>query len=147
MVGFFYVRKLIESRKLSRDFADRQITVIAYVAKGKHVHWLNYHRDLDDFFDMNTPKQLAMRIGDLANQFVHSYVFYLWIEETGPLRGVLVASDRVRNKELLQVSARDIVSIFELAATGEDDDAISVTYDDKRKDYTLRLAKCEGNRG
>jgi hypothetical protein len=69
------------------------------------------------------------------------------MEETGPLRGVLVASDRVRNKELLQVSARDIVSIFELAETGEDDDAISITYDDKRKDYTLRLAKREASRG
>ena len=38
MVGFFYVRKLVESRKLSRDFADRQIPATSYPAKGKHIH-------------------------------------------------------------------------------------------------------------
>jgi hypothetical protein len=65
MVGFFYVRKLIESRKLSRDFADRQITATAYPARGKHVHLMNCRRDLDELFDMSAPKQLAMKIEDL----------------------------------------------------------------------------------
>jgi hypothetical protein len=102
MVGFFYVRKLIESRKLSRDFADRQITATAYPAKGKHVHLMNCQRDLDELFDMSAPKQLAMKIEDLANQLIHSYIFYLSTEETGPLRGILVASDRIRNRELLR---------------------------------------------
>jgi hypothetical protein len=141
MVGFFYVRKLIESRKLSRDFADQQFKVTSYAAKGRHIHFLNYHRDLDELFDMNAPKQLSMRIEDLAHQMIHSYIFYLCTEAAGGLRSVLVASDRIRNSKLLEISAKHIVEIFEIAAKGEDDDAISMTYVEKKGDYVVRIAK------
>jgi hypothetical protein len=139
MVGFFFVRKLIESRKLSRDFADRRIPAFSYPAKGEHIHLMNVRRDLDELFDMEAPTKVSMKVEDLANQLIHSYVFYLSIEEAGSLRGILVASDRIRNRELLEISARDIVKIFDLAAKGEK--AISVRYDDKRQDYVVRLAK------
>jgi hypothetical protein len=140
MVGFFYVRKLIESRKLSRDFAETVIKVAAYPAKGERVHWMNYRRDPDEFFVMSAPRQLATKIEDLANQLIHSYIFFLSMEETGALSGILVASDRSRSKEL-EVSAQDIIKIFELAAQGETNKAVSIKYDDKRKDYVVRLAE------
>jgi hypothetical protein len=141
MVGFFSVRKLIESRKLSRDFADRQVKATAYPTKGKHVHLLNVRRDVDELFNLDAPKQTTMKIEDLANQLIHSYIFYLSMEVEGQLNGILVASDRIRNKELLQVSSLDVIKIFELAAKGEGDKAISMNYDDKRQDYIVRLAK------
>ena len=146
MVGFFFVRKLIESRKLSRDFADRQIQVIAYPAKGKHIHLMNARRDVEELFDLDAPKQLNLKFEDLANQLIHSYIFYLSIEESGALQGILVASDRIRNRELLEVSARDIIKIFELAAKGEGHKAISMNYDNKRQDYVVRLAKPQKRR-
>jgi hypothetical protein len=141
MVGFFYVRKLIESRKLSRDLADRQFKVTSYPAKGRHIHYLNYHRDLDELFDMGAPKQVSMTIEDLANQLIHSYIFCLLTEAAGGLRGVLVASDRIRNCELLEISTKDIIKIFEIAAKGEDDEVISMTYVEKKGDYVVRIAK------
>jgi hypothetical protein len=140
MVGFFYVRKLIESRKLSRDFADRQVKATGYPTKGKHVHLMNLHRDIDQLFDLDAPKQTTMKIEDLANQLIHSYIFYLMTTEEGPLDGIMVASDRIRNKELLQVSLLDIIKIFELAAKGEGDKAIRMKYDDKKQDYVVRIA-------
>src|SRR3954447_25975700 len=106
MVGFFYVRKLIESRKLSRDFADRQFKTTSYPAKGKHIHLMNLRRDVDELFDLDEPRQVAMKIEDLANQLIHSYIFYLSMGEHGGLDGILVASDRIRNKELLQLPSR-----------------------------------------
>jgi hypothetical protein len=141
MVGFFYVRKLIESRKLSRDFADRPIPATSYPAKGKHIHLMNVHRDLDRLFDLDAPTKVSRKIEDLANQLIHSYIFYLSVEEDGPLQGVLVASDRIRHRELLEISARDIIKIFDLAAKGEDDKAVGMHYDYKRQDYVVRLAK------
>jgi hypothetical protein len=141
IVGFFYVRKLIESRKLSRDFADRQVKATAYSTKGKHVRLLNRRHDLDELFDLDAPKETAIKIEDLANQLIHSYIFYLSMEKEGQFTGVFVASDRIRNKELLQISSLDVIKIFELAAKGESDKAISWNYDDKAQDYIVRLAK------
>jgi hypothetical protein len=135
-----YVRKLIESRKLSRDFADRQVKATAFPTKGKQVHLMNLRHDVDELFDLDPPKQTTMKIEDLANQLIHSYIFYVMTEE-GEFNGILVASDRIRNKEPLQVSSLDIIKIFELAAKGEADKTISMNYDDKSQDYVVRLAK------
>ncbi|SPE36810.1 hypothetical protein SBA3_250025 [Candidatus Sulfopaludibacter sp. SbA3] len=77
MIGFFYVRKLIDSRKLSRDFADRQIKLKAYPSIGKHVHLMNVHHHLDEFFDMGTHRHKTLKIEQIANQVIHSYIFYL----------------------------------------------------------------------
>ncbi|MEK7995804.1 MAG: hypothetical protein AAB403_18555 [Planctomycetota bacterium] len=139
MVGFFYVRKLIDSRKLSRDFADRQIKLTAYPSTGKHVHLMNVHHDLDEFFDMGTHQQKTAKIEQIANQVIHSYIFYLVTEESGPLQGIIVASDVVRDRELLEFSLSDVIKIFELAGKGEDDKAITLRYDDKRQDYVMRI--------
>jgi hypothetical protein len=139
MVGFFYVRKLIDSRKLSRDFADRQIKLTAYPSNGKHVHLMNVHHDLDEFFDMDTHRHKTLKIEQIANQVIHSYIFYLVTEESGPLRGIIVASDVVRDRELLELSLSDVMKIFELAGKGEDDKAITLRYDDKRQDYVMRI--------
>ena len=105
MVGFFYVRKLIESRKLSREFADRQVKATSYPAKGTHIHFMNFHRDVNELFDLNSPKSIRIKIEDLANQVIHSYMSYLSISENG-FAGILVASDRTRNKELFEISKR-----------------------------------------
>ena len=141
MVGFFYVRKLIESRKLSRDFADRQIRVISYPAKGEHVQMFNRRRDPGELFDLAAPKQTAVKTEVLANQLIHSYIFHLSMQETGQLCGIFVASDRFRNIELFEISAHDVISIFELAAKGERDKAISYDYDSEKGDYVVSIAK------
>jgi hypothetical protein len=141
MVGFFYVRKLIDSRKLSRDFADRQITLRAYPSTGKHVHLLNARHNLDEFFDMGTHQHETLNIEQIANQVIHSYIFYLVTDELGPLQGVLVASDFVRNRKLLELSLADVIQIFELAGKGENDKAITFGYDEKRQDYVVRILR------
>jgi hypothetical protein len=139
MVGFFYVRKLIDSRKLSRDFAERQFKLRAYPSTGKHVHLMNVHHDLDEFFDMETRRHKTLKIEQIANQVIHSYIFYLVTEKSGPLQGIVVASDIVRDRELLELSLSGVIKIFELAGRGEDDKAITLRYDDKRQDYVMRI--------
>jgi hypothetical protein len=52
-----------------------------------------------------------------------------------------VASDRFRNIELFEISAHDVIRIFELAAKGERDKAISYDYDSKKGDYVVTIAK------
>jgi hypothetical protein len=81
-----------------------------------------------------------MKIEELANQLIHSYIFYLAMRRNRGLTGILVASDRLRNKALLELSLCHIIKIFTLAANGEDDKPISMRYDDKKEDYIVRLA-------
>lgn len=50
-----------------------------------------------------------------------------------------MASDVIRDKELIEISLENVVKIFELAGKGEGDRAISLRYDEKRQDYVLRI--------
>ena len=74
---------------------------------------MNVHHDLDEFFNMDTHRHKALKIEQIANQVIHSYIFYLVTDESGPLRGIIVASDLVRDRELL-ISLSDVIKIFEL---------------------------------
>ena len=136
MVGFFYVRKLIDSRKLSRDFADRQVKVVTYPSKGTHIHLLNRRKEVQELFDLEVSTQGSIKVEQLANQLIHSYVFYLLFDEPGALIAIVVASDNTRNKELFQVPLKEIIKIFELAAEGEN--SIIMNYDEMRQDYVVR---------
>ena len=77
---------------------------------------MNLRHDVDQLFDLDAPKKTTMKIEDLANHLIHSYIFYLMMTDAGTLDGIMVASDRIRNKELHQISSLDIIKIFELAA-------------------------------
>ena len=59
----------------------------------------------------------------------------------GPLRGILVASDYIKNDELLEVSIKDIMKVFNLAADAESDKPLEIRYNVKRKDYVVRIAR------
>lgn len=90
---------------------------------------------------MDSPRQRSLKLEDVANQLIHSYIFYLITNESGPLEGIVVASDYLRNRELLSIDLTVIIKIFELAAEGEDDQGISVRYDEKRQDYVVRTLR------
>ena len=89
---------------------------------------------------MDQPGQSTITTEDLANQLIHSYIFWLSTDDAG-LKGILVASDRIRNQELLEITLGDILDIFDTAAEGEGGKCINMTYDDKKRDYVVRLGK------
>jgi hypothetical protein len=57
------------------------VKATAFPTKGKQVHLMNLRHDVDELFDLDPPKQTTMKIEDLANQLIHSYIFYLMTEE------------------------------------------------------------------
>jgi hypothetical protein len=137
MFGFFAVRKLIESRKLTEKVSRMSLQVQNYPPKGRKIHHFNVHR-IDDLYDLTRPKAGRVGLPFLCNQVVHSYVFSWTFEEPLTLSGVLVSSDRERSKRLLQISIAAIIRTFEAIGS---DDAVGLTarFDDKKGDYVLHL--------
>ena len=69
---------------------------------------MNVHHDLDKFVDMGRHRHKTLKIEQIANEVIHSYIFSLVMEESGPLQGIVVASDVVRDRELLELSLSDV---------------------------------------
>jgi hypothetical protein len=140
MLGFYSIRKLIDSRKLTIDFASEQVKVTTYRPTGKHVHMMNC-RNLDELYDFNSGKFRTVTLKYLCHQIIHSYVFGLIFDESNRFTSIVVSSEQARLRELLEVDVAVITTLFERAGKGEDDEAISIRYNNKQGDYVVRLRR------
>ena len=113
MMGFYGVRKLLEAKKLSLSVASHTVRLHAYPPTGKPVTLRNWHK-LDLLYRFQERQLVSLGLRELCHQFVHSYVFCPWFGRVMNLRGFLLASDRQRCKALLEVTAHEVVRIFEL---------------------------------
>jgi hypothetical protein len=134
MLGFYSIRKLMESAKLTDHVSKMEVPLHSYPSTGRNVHLMNKHR-LDELYDFARPTHQTVLLPFLCNQLVHSYIFALLFSEDGPLAGILVASDRQRKKELLEVSIEVLIDIFERVGKDEANVAKVFRFDEKKGDY------------
>lgn len=137
MLGCFSVRKLIESKKVSDDVANRTIELKSFPAIGKPVTFLNWHR-IPDLYDADAPRADSLRTVDLCNQVVHSYVFLPVFGVNGRLASVLFASDRVRNRRLYSLKVSVLAKLFHTVGVN-DPLYFGMTMDAKTKDYRVKV--------
>jgi hypothetical protein len=136
-ISFYSIRKLIEAKKLSRTILTRHIGAFSYPAKGKEVTWLNWH-NLHELYDFDQQQEEPLDLEFLCNQVIHCYVFSPIFEEHGELAGILLASDRMKNKKLYEVSIDEVVKI--LMAIGQDyPNAGQFTFNEKTRDFDVEL--------
>lgn len=138
MLGFYSIRKLTESAKLTDKVSKMSVPVRSYPATGRTVHLLNWHR-LDKLYDFEKPRKRTTSLPFLCNQVIHSYVFSLLFSEGGKLAGILVASDRERSRELLEVSVEKIIDVFEKVGRDEANVAVTFRFDEKKGDYIYKF--------
>ncbi len=136
MVGFYAVRKLIESKKLTDSLRSKLIQVTELAPTGKPVQLYNWHH-IDRLYILDKPKKKKIDLPTLCNQFVHSYIFLPIFDEARKLNGVYVTSDRKRSACLYYVDVQKIIEIFE--QVGEDYPASQTfIWDSKKGDYKVK---------
>jgi hypothetical protein len=133
----YVVRKLMDAKCISTDKESCPIPVRTYRAIGKPVTLLNWHR-ITDHYDLETPCDTSLPLRDVCNQLIHSYVFLpLTASKTGPVRAVLISSDRERNRQLYELGLAAFAEI--LRGIGEDYPACAkLVFDRVKADYEVR---------
>ena len=143
MIGFYSVRKLVEAKKLSDDTVARTIPILSYQSREKPVTRSNWHR-LEELYDMERHSVEEMKLFDLANQFIHSYVFMLALEENSGLESVFFCSDRRRNRKLYRVTVDSLIEVF--TEVGEDyPNCIHSTWREDLNDYEVHSYTKQGS--
>lgn len=112
MLGFYGVRKLRDSRKISDSLRHRLVPLDEFSSTGLTVDILN-RTDIDDIYRMDTPQPTEKPLEFVCNQIIHSYVFTPGFDEEGFLDYLLFASDRQKNSSVFSIMIEEIVSIFE----------------------------------
>lgn len=109
-IGFYFVRKLLESKyKVTDKIKKASIEIVSYNFIGKKGLYLPMWAS--DEYDYNNPNKENMRIMDLAHQFVHSQLFF-WKKEWSGLRYVYVSSDQNIYHKIYEIDVSKIIEIF-----------------------------------
>lgn len=146
MLGFYFIRKLLEAKKLTIDVSEKQLPVIIFPSLGKPVTLLSWHH-LDRLYDFDHPNEKKRSIQWLCNQVVHSYVFTPTFAEPSGLAGLLLNSDRTRNKALYLINIEDVISLFESVGANNANYAEKFRLDPKKGDFEVVLRNISESEG
>jgi hypothetical protein len=113
----YVMRKLWQSGKLSTTWKKRSSKCIFFKTNGELVDQLNWHR-IDEFYDLERPKNVSLSALELCNRLIHSFVF---VPDEGPRRsiaGFFLASDQSRHHGLWYLELSELLAL--LTETGRD---------------------------
>ncbi len=135
MLGFYSIRKLMDSGKLTDAVANSTVSAKSIPCKVPVVHLLNAHR-VDEIYDWERPKRQPLRLRFLCNQVIHSYVFFLIFDDEHRLSGFGVSSDKDRCQRAITVPVAEVIRLF--IQVGHDHIASArYRFDESKGDYTV----------
>lgn len=140
MIGFYIVRKLIESQKLPNRLVSTKISGRKFPNNGTIVHLMNTHR-FYDHYDFDSGKTENFDLKFLINQIVHSYIFspdFNINESNGEmtLSAIHFCSDDQRNKWIYELSLTTVIELFKKIGNSHVTNS-SMTFDENKKDYRV----------
>lgn len=91
-----------------------------------------------DLYEFDSQVKQKRSISFVANQFIHSYFIHPYREENRRWEGVFVCSDYERNNAIFRIPLSEIRDAF-LAVAKDHPTRMSMTYDQKVKDYRVEL--------
>jgi len=110
--GFFIVRKLCESFKISNYLKSKNYNVGKITLNLPfELNLLNNYKVLD-YIDLEAIKETRMNIKKICNQFIHSYYFFILSEEYNRNKSILISSDYFKTKSCLIININIIIGIF-----------------------------------
>jgi len=137
MIGFYSIRKLIESHKISDELRDRPVPLRCYPWTGRDVTYMNWDK-IDRNYDLESPVALQQSVAWIANQLIHSFVFMANCSQGGGLESILFNSDYTRRKYLYEIGIDQLITLFE--EVGANDPAsISYIFNGKSRDYDVTV--------
>jgi len=109
-LGFYYVRKLIESKKISDSLKKKSYEVKEFPYRGSPESIINHFKETD--YDFSMAKTSKITIIQLCNQFIHSYYFFPFLPNGKNLIGFLFCSDHKRTSCIYLITLFDVVDIY-----------------------------------
>ena len=110
-IGFYSVRKLIETITKVTDSAKSMKVNLDWYPNIKKVTWRNNHK-LDELYDFNRPKSETRDIRFVCGRIIHSFIFTPCLDESG-LCGVLFTSDLDKDNRLYLLKTEETINVYE----------------------------------
>lgn len=132
-IGFYIIRKLIESNKISNSLKKKRIIIKEYPIGDKKTNVMNRH-EFAELYRLYEGIDTSLSIEDLCNQFIHSFVFAPFVPSGTSLVGFYFCSDRQKDKGLFYITLVNVVEI--MRSIGENHPStMKVKFNYKKNEY------------
>ncbi|GAA0539206.1 hypothetical protein GCM10009098_03440 [Rheinheimera aquimaris] len=109
-IGFYSIRKLIESKKISDSLKEKVFEVKQFSYKGSPNSIFMHFEESD--YDLSKANSAKFTIAQLCNQFIHSHHFLPFFVNGKNLIGFFFCSDYKRTSGIYLITLFDIVEIY-----------------------------------
>ncbi|TRO18478.1 hypothetical protein EQ826_01205 [Ectopseudomonas mendocina] len=109
-IGFYSIRKLIESKKVSDNVSRKKYSIREYPYRGNPSSLITHFRDSE--YDLGKSKITEISVSILCNQFIHSHHFLPFLPNSKNLIGFFFCSDHKRTTGLYLITLFDVVDIY-----------------------------------
>jgi hypothetical protein len=111
-IGFYMVRKLAESQKITDASANLEIDAISYPRLDERVDRIN-RSNWEELYDLENGQNIKVKIDFLYNQIIHSFIFsQIFEDENDTLVSIFVTSDRKRNTCIYEIKIQELIRLF-----------------------------------
>lgn len=140
MIGFYIIRKLMESQKLPNFIASMKHLGNKYPNSGANVTLINNHQ-LEELYNFKEGKSVKFDLKFIINQIVHSYIFSpaFEVSEMGGqlnLSSIYFCYDDHRNKWIYEITLDTIINLFKKVAQS-DVTLIQYQFNIQKRDYNV----------
>lgn len=111
MLGFFAIRRLIESFKVPDSVRASTHEATRFAATGVLADVWNRF-EIWDLFDLENPETCKLTLREICNQFIHSWIHVTEFAEDRSFSGFMVSSDWARRKYLYSIDLYTVTGIF-----------------------------------
>lgn len=133
--AFYSIRKLIEAKKLSDYVVEAKIPLQSFKTRGLPVTRFNRDR-LDELYNLQDRLSESIKLKDICNQFIHSYIFVPSFGELNELDSIFFCSDNTRKHKVFKLAIVDLIAALKMVGS----DYPSARYDEfdeKLGDYKV----------
>ncbi|KAB7653435.1 hypothetical protein [Plesiomonas shigelloides] len=128
-IGFYSIRKLFDTLKVTDELKSKKYSVNWFPHQGREVTWRNNYR-VNEHYDLNHQNTESRDLWFIASRLIHSFVFQISVSEQGGLNSIFFSSDSDKNKKVYFLSVDDIVGFFNEVGKNYVTE-ITYSYDDK----------------
>jgi hypothetical protein len=111
MLSAYSIRKLNEAKRISDRLRGERVRVQRHELVGRVPDMQNGHR-FWEFYDFEHGADVELKMADLCNQIIHSWIWGIAAEEGGGLAGIYVSSDRERRRSVYLVDVDTLTDLF-----------------------------------
>ena len=135
ILGFFVIRKLVELSRVSKLTVDFEFNVFSCPFTGRSMSPIDRH-GIEKSYSLDNESAVSKKMLYVANQFIHSSLLLITVDETRNWDSFYVVSDYDKKRFIWRIPVQQIAKAFKVASK-DYLESFKYEYDKKHDEYGI----------